>query len=36
MRFPLVRGDTSNIEGGEKIIPDLANVALGMGRGRAQ
>jgi len=24
-----VRGDTSNIEGGDQIIPDLANVALG-------
>jgi hypothetical protein len=26
--FPLVRGDTSNIEGGDQIIPDLANAAL--------
>jgi len=28
MGSSLVRGDTSNIEGGDQIIPDLANVAL--------
>jgi hypothetical protein len=28
MRSSLVRGDTSDIQGGDQIIPDLANVAL--------
>jgi len=33
MGSSLVRGDTSNIEGGDQIIPDLANVALGVEHG---